>query len=363
MTRSRMRAAVLRKPGAPLEVRDDVEIADPGPGEVEVRIVASGVCHTDRSVQQGALGDLSPVMLGHEGAGEIVRVGPGVEDLSPGDHVIVAWIAPCGSCRSCLRGQPFLCESNVVLAPQSRYWIDGEVCHAIFGTATFAERTVPPAAGVVRIPKDVPLEVAALVGCAVVTGVGAVLKTGNVSPGESVLVVGCGGVGLCAVQGARLAGASDIVAVDRFETKLDMARRFGATHVSFPAGLPDLSRELTGGAGFDHAFEVVGRPETIRLAWDHTRRGGETVIVGAGRFDESVSFTPFELFFSCRKLVGCQYGSADPRVDFHRLIQFWRRGQLDLEGLITRRIRLEQVNEAFRAMESGEVARSVILFE
>lgn len=348
-----MRAAMLREVGAPFEVRDDVELGGPGPGEVRVRLRASGVCHSDLSIQDGTFPHPLPCIPGHEGAGEVVGVGEGVADVAVGDHVVISWIPLCGRCRFCLGGRPNLCVttgSNIL----PRFRVGGEPVLAGMGTATFAEETVVGRECVVPIPRDVPLDLAALVGCGVTTGVGAVVNTARVEPGSSVVVVGCGGVGVNVIQGARLAGAAEIVAVDPVEAKHDAALGFGATHAVTPAGLPGLLRDVTGGDGFDYAFEVVGRPETIRTAWDATRRAGTTVVVGAGRADVQVPFSPFELFYFERRLLGCVYGSADPRRDFPMILDLWRAGRLDLEGLVSRRLDLAELPGAFAAMARGE---------
>jgi S-(hydroxymethyl)glutathione dehydrogenase/alcohol dehydrogenase len=303
-------------------------------------------------------------VLGHEGAGEVVEVGPGVSTVRPGDHVILVWIPPCGRCRFCLGGQPQLCTAGRTARAERASALstdEGAVASAL-GVGTFAEQTVVPVESVVPIDRSVPFEVAALVGCGVMTGVGAVVNTARVVPGSTVLVIGCGGVGINVVQGARLAGASTILAVDRAPGKLDIATAFGATHAVAPEGLAGAVAELTGGDGFDYAFEVVGRSQTVRQAWDATRRGGTTVVVGAGSRTDMVSFSVGELFSSERKLLGCIYGSADVRTDFHRVLALWRAGRLDLTGLVSRRITLDGVDEAFAAMDGGDVVRSVILF-
>jgi S-(hydroxymethyl)glutathione dehydrogenase/alcohol dehydrogenase len=359
-----MRAAILPGLNEKLEVRDDVSVVGPGPGEVHVRIVASGVCHSDISAQNGTLPSPMPGVLGHEGAGEILAVGEGVTTLAPGDHVIVSWVPPCGWCRLCLEGQPNLCQTYLFDALTAQRFVMGDTpIGAMAGTGTFAEELVVPQVAAIKIPDDVPLDVASLVGCGVMTGVGAALNTAKVRPGSSVVVFGCGGVGISAIQGARIAGAAEIVAVDLLDHKLESAKKFGATHAVKPGDLAALSGELTGGLGFDYAFEVIGLPDTIRSAWDATRRGGTTVVVGAGRAEAMVSFSAFELFYFEKKLLGCFYGSADVRTDFHRMLRLWRNGKLDLEGMITRRIDLSEINDAFDACKNGDVIRTVIEFK
>jgi len=356
-----MRAAVLRNVGEKLEIRDDVDLDGPGPGEVRVRLAASGVCHSDLSLQNGTIPHPMPCVPGHEGAGAIVAVGAGVSHLAEGDHVIISWVPPCGGCAACLGGQPNLCTAiGLGSMPAPHLKLGTDMVFAGIGTATFAEETVVPATAAIKIADDVPLDIASLIGCGVMTGVGAAINTAKVRPGSSVAVIGCGGVGVNVIQGARIAGAAEIVAVDLVDQKLDWARQFGATHAVTPEKLNAVSMELTAGAGFDYVFEVIGRPETIRSAWDATRRGGTTVVVGAGRLDAQVSFSAFELFYSEKALLGCVYGSADVRVDFHRLLRLWRQGRLDLGGLISRRIDLADINEAFAAMERGEVIRTVV---
>lgn len=357
-----MRAAILRRLNEDMEVRDDVSVTPVGPGEVRVRISATGVCHSDLSLQNGTIPHALPAVAGHEGAGEVVEIGPGVGGMSVGDHVIIAWVPPCGICKVCISGQPYLCTTiSMGSALTPRFRIDGgELAYGMAGTGTFAEELVVPAAAAIPVAKDVPLDVAALIGCGVMTGAGAAINTAKVTPGSSVVVFGCGGVGLSVIQGARISGAADIVAVDTLESKLDIAKRFGATDAVTPSGLNAVSGEVTGGEGFDYAFEVVGHPDTIRGAFDATRRGGSTIVVGVGRMEEQVQFSAFELFFSEKTLRGSLYGSADVRTDFARLLRLWRADKLDLEGMITQRVKLDQVNEAFEALKRGEVIRTVI---
>lgn len=359
-----MRAAVFHEVGKEeVEVRDDVEVIGPGAGQVRVKIHAAGVCHSDLSAMNGTLPQPAPAVLGHEGAGEIVEVGEGVTSVSVGDHVIIAWTPPCGTCKFCMHGHPNLCVSiffNIAGAPH--FTMGGTPIFGFAGTGTMAEETVVPVQGVVPIAADVPYDVAALIGCGVTTGVGAALNTAKVVPGSSVAVFGCGGVGIAAIQGAKIAGAAEIVAVDTVAGKLDDAKRFGATHAVEPGALDATSMELTGGDGFDYAFECIGLSQTIRAAYDAVRRGGTAVIVGAGRNDQMVEFNAFELFFMEKRILGSYYGSADVRVEFDRLIRLWRSGRLDLEGMVTRSLDIGQANEAFGAMKRGEVIRQVLTF-
>ncbi|MGI0130771.1 MAG: Zn-dependent alcohol dehydrogenase [Thermoplasmata archaeon] len=357
-----MRAAVLREVGDDkLEVRDDVTVGDPGPGEVVVRIVATGVCHSDLSVLDGTIPQPAPAVLGHEGAGEVVAVCPGVTNVQEGSHVIVAWIPPCGVCAACLRGQANLCVTvSMVAMTTPHFSLEGTPVYGMAGTGTFAEQLVLPYQSVIPIPDDVPFDVASLIGCGVMTGVGAAINAAKVEPGSSVVVFGCGGVGISVIQGARIAGAAEIVAVDRVEGKLVDAKRFGATHAVKPDELAAASSEITGGDGFDYAFEAIGNPTTIRAAYDNARRGGTAVIVGVGKAEQKIELNAFELFYMEKTLKGTLYGSADVRRDFPRLIRLWKSGRLDLEGMISRRIKISEVNEAFEAMKRGEVIRQVI---
>ena len=358
-----MRAAVLHSIDADkMEIREDVVAVGPGPGQVRIRVRAAGVCHSDLSARNGSLPQPMPAILGHEAAGEVVAMGDGVAGLAVGDHVIANWLPRCGNCASCLRGQPYLCMTHVIAAYIEPRFLAGET--PVFGMAgcgAFAEEMVVPQEGAIKIADDVPFELAALVGCGVMTGVGAVINTARVEPGASVAVIGCGGVGIAAIQGARLSGAAVIVAVDPVEAKHAVARRFGATHAVHPDHVGDLSAELTGGEGFDYAFEVVGTPQTIRAAWSAARRGGTVVIVGAGRPDQQVEFTPFELLFDGKKMLASLYGSADVRQDYARLLGLWRAGRLDLEGMITQRLKLDDVDTALAAMGSGDIVRQVII--
>jgi S-(hydroxymethyl)glutathione dehydrogenase/alcohol dehydrogenase len=357
-----MRAAVLHQPGDhQLQLVDDIQLDDVGPGLVRVAVRATGVCHTDLSILTGLMPHPLPCVVGHEGAGEVLEVGPGVPGLEVGDHVIVANVPPCGSCRFCLTGQANLCPNvarSALAAPHFR--LRGRPVHGLSGTGTFAEQMLLPAAAAVRIDPDVPWEVAALIGCGVTTGVGAALNAAAVTPGSSVVVFGCGGVGIAVIQGARIAGAAEIVAVDLLEDKREDARRFGATHAVHPDALAGVRAELTAGIGFDYAFEVVGLPATIRAAFDAIRRGGTATVVGAGGLRDTIEFNAFELFYHQKTLKGTFLGSADARVEFPRLVRLWRAGRLDLEGMITKRGSLEDVNTALDDIRAGRVIRTVL---
>ena len=360
-----MKAAVLRAAGAPFEITD-LTLRALGPRDVHVKIAASGVCRSDLSIQDGTIPHPLPAVLGHEGAGIVLDVGDQVTTVGPGDHVVLSWVAPCRACFYCLRNHPELCEHGMDHAFAMPYATDRNDVGllAAFGTATFGEETILPEAACIRIDADFPLDLAALVGCGVVTGVGAVCNSAHVEPGASVAIIGCGGVGLAAVQGARLAGAEPIIAVDQVASKLELARASGATEVVDAASTDAVQavRDLTDGRGVDYAIEVVGRSSTIRQAFDMTRRAGTVTIVGAGSFTDMVEFGAMQLMVDAKTIRGCVYGATDPRRDFPEMVRLHRAGRLDLAALVTRRIALEDVNDAFRAMQAGEVARSVIVY-
>ncbi|MET0134252.1 MAG: zinc-binding dehydrogenase [Kibdelosporangium sp.] len=360
-----MKAAVLNAIGDDkLELRDDVTTIEPGPGEVRIRVRATGICHSDLSAMNGTLPALAPGIVGHEGAGEILQVGSAVTDLVPGDHVVLSFVPPCGSCTACVRGQAHLCGVHAIQAFVTPRFLAGE--QPLFGFAglgTFAEELVVPREGAIKISKDVPWEIGALVACGVLTGVGAVINTAKVEPGARVVVIGCGGVGVSVIQGARLAGAATVVAVDPIAEKHDVAKHFGATHATTPEGLGELNAELTASEGFDYAFDVVGIPATIRSAFDIARRGGTVVVVGAGRGDAMVSFSAQELFLHEKRILGSFYGSADVRRDYHRMLALWAAGRLDIEGMISRRLTLADINDGLQALRGGTLIRQVVTFD
>lgn len=356
-----VRAAVLTASGEPMRVAE-IDLPEPGPGQVRVRIAATGVCHSDLSLARGTLRQPLPAVLGHESAGTVVSVGTGVTTTAPGDRVVLCWAPPCGACWFCGEGEPWLCERSSDAAAARYASFDGQDLYPGLSTAGFAEETVVSARAVLPVPESVPLEHAALVGCAVMTGVGAVLNTAQVRAGQSVLVVGLGGVGLSVVQGARLAGAGTVIAVDRSPDKLGLAQAMGATEL-LEAG-PELAKQiraLTARRGVDHAFDCVGSADTIRSCWSATRRGGTTTIVGIGGKEQQVTFTALELFHFARVLQGCVYGSTDPVADIPKLLGFAAEGRLDLGALISGTIGLDGIDGAFADMEKGVGARAIVV--
>ncbi|MDP3713908.1 MAG: Zn-dependent alcohol dehydrogenase [Mycobacteriales bacterium] len=356
-----VRAAVLSAVGSPLSVAELV-LPEPGPGQVRVRVAATGVCHSDLSLARGTLRQPVPAVLGHETAGTVVSVGDGVTTCSPGDRVVLCWAPPCGECWFCGEGEPWLCERSSDAAAAPYATVDGTPVYPGLSTGGFAEETVVSARAVVPVPDAVPLEHAALVGCAVMTGVGAVTSTAKVRAGQTVLVVGLGGVGLSVLQGARLVGASTVIAVDRSPEKLQLALTMGATEVLEASDdLAKQVRELTGGRGADHAFDCVGTAGTIRSSWSATRRGGTTVVVGIGGKEQQVSFSALELFHFARTLTGCVYGSTDPLRDIPVLLDHAAAGRLDLGALISATVGLDGIEGAFAAMEAGTGARTVVV--
>jgi S-(hydroxymethyl)glutathione dehydrogenase/alcohol dehydrogenase len=360
-----VRAAVLREFRVPLVI-EELELDPPKAGEILVRMAASGVCHSDLHVVQGIHPTELPVVLGHEGAGVVEEVGPGVDGLEPGDHVLLTWLPYCGRCRHCARGWPNRCE-NVAWYDATmedgtcRFHRDGARIHH-YNTSSFSERSVVPARTAIPVDRDLSLTELALMGCAVMTGVGAVLNTARVRPGDTVAVVGCGGVGLNVVQGAKIAGATTIVAVDVVAGKLDLAQELGATH-GVDASSEDaveMVRELSHG-GVDHVFEALGRTETIETALALAGRGGQTVLIGMAPPDARIQLDALTTTLEERCVRGSWYGSCVPRRDFPLLVELYRAGRLRLDPLIAT-CDLDDVNDAFRRMEAGETARSVIVY-
>ena len=364
-----MKAAILYEAGQPLRV-EEVDLDGPHDGEVLVRIGAAGVCHSDYHFMKGDLSIGMPCVLGHEGAGVVEAVGAGVTTVAPGDHVVLLFRPNCGHCEFCSQGRPALCwmaarlrNTGRLLDGTSRLSRGGVEIKHFLGVSCFAERSVVPEQGVVPIPTDVPLDVAALVGCAVMTGVGAVMNTARVTPGAAVLVVGAGGVGLNCVMGAALVGAHPIIVADLVDAKLETAMDFGATH-AVNARTHDLVegvRDLTGGEGVDFSFEAIGSPPAMSAAFRALRRGGVATAVGIAASGSQMTVDAGELVYMEKTLKGSYYGSTRPQTDMPRLLQLYRAGKLPVDRLISRRYPLDQVNEAYDALLAGEVARSVLV--
>ncbi|MET9347385.1 Zn-dependent alcohol dehydrogenase [Streptomyces termitum] len=356
-----MRAAVLHEIGQDkLEVLDDVEAVGFGPGKVRIRVRATGLCHSDVSAMSGVLPQPAPFVPGHEGAGEILDVGDGVTHLAPGQRVLLCWLPACGACPACRRGQSQLCLAGFMNAGTPNFKRPGGDVFGFAGTGTFTEEVVVDAGCAVPIPDDVPFDIAALIGCGVTTGIGAAVNTAKVEAGSSVAVIGCGGVGISAIQGAKLQGAAQIVAVDPVESRREAALRFGATEAVAPEALADAKQRITGGEGFDYVFEVVGRSATARTAYETTRRGGTLCVVGAGALDDFLQFNMFELFFDEKRILPSMYGGGDVLRSYERTIALWRAGRVDLESLITHRVPLAGVNEALEQMRTGVALRTCI---
>ena len=360
-----MKAAVLREVNQPLQI-EDVQLGDPGPHEVRVRTAAVGVCHSDRHFQNGAYPYFLPVVLGHESAGVVEAVGSSVTYVKPGDHVITCLSAFCGHCEHCLTGHMSLCQApELQRAPDAppRLSSNGERINQFLNLSSFAESMLLHEHAVAKIREDMPLDRAALIGCAVTTGVGAVIHTAAVEPGTTVAVIGCGGVGLSCVNGAAIAGAARIIAIDKAPAKLDLARKFGATDV-VDAGSDDpveAVRELTDG-GAHYAFEAIGLKATTEQAWKMIRNGGVATVIGMIPVGTMVEVHGPE-FLREKKLQGSNMGSNRFRVDMPRFVDFYLAGKLHLDDLIASRIKLQDVNDALDQLESGETARDVIVFD
>jgi S-(hydroxymethyl)glutathione dehydrogenase / alcohol dehydrogenase len=363
-----MRAAILEESGKPLVVRDDVSIADPRPGHVRVRVRHCGICHSDLSLVDGVFPTPTPIVLGHEAAGIVDAVGADVEGLAPGDHVVLTPVAPCGACYWCVRGEPGVCvNASMITTNTFRDGTTGlsrgdDVVFRGVGLGGFAEYALVPASGAIKIAKDVPLDVACVIGCAVQTGVGAVLNTARVEAGASVLVMGLGGIGLSIVQGARVAGAARIIAADPVASRREAAKRFGATDLLDPTTTDVLGTafELTG-VGVDYAFDAVGRAALVQTGLAACRNGGTTVAVGAAPMEDAITIAPAALFtISEKKLMGCTLGSCHSIRDIPRLIALWQTGQLDLESLVTSRRPLAEINAGMDDLRASRGIRTIL---
>lgn len=354
-------AVVARAKGAPVSV-ETVVVPDPGPGEVLVKVQACGVCHTDLHYREGAINDEFPFLLGHEAAGVVETVGEGVTEVAPGDFVILNWRAVCGLCRACRRGRPWYCFATHN-ATRKMTLTDGTALSAALGIGAFAEKTLVAAGQCTKVPPARP-EAVGLLGCGVMAGLGAVINTAQVTRGDSVAVIGCGGVGDAAIAGARLAGAVKIIAVDLDDRKLEWARGFGATD-TVNAGRHDpveAIRELTGGFGADVVVDAVGRPETWRQAFYARDLAGTAVLVGVPTPDMTLELPMLDLFGRGGSLKSSWYGDCLPSRDFPMLVDLYRQGRLDLDAFVSETIRLDEVEKAFERMRQGEVLRSVVVF-
>jgi S-(hydroxymethyl)glutathione dehydrogenase / alcohol dehydrogenase len=360
-------AAVLYRRNEPFVI-EEVELDPPGPGEVLVQMAAGGICHSDWHIVEGTIPRELPMILGHEGSARVLEVGPGVTLTKPGDAIVLSFIPECGSCYYCLTGRSQLCDGIALLrggtlpGGGTRFHKNGQRIYHFNGVSSFAHYAVVPERAAVPIDPRVPLDKAALIGCAVSTGVGAVIATAKAEPGSTIAVIGAGGVGLNAIQGAAMVNASRVIAVDVHPYKLQLAREFGATDVVNANEVDPVSAilDLTNGRGVDYAFEAIGRPETIRQAFEALGKGGTAVAIGIAPKEALISIPPQHLVYGERKLIGSMYGSTRPRADFGRYVDLYLAGRLKLDQLVTKEWRLDQINDAFRAMNDGEVARGII---
>lgn len=362
-----MKAAVFD--GTQMEIAD-VDLAPPGPGEVLVDIAAAGVCHSDLHVFRGEWEVPIPLVMGHEGSGIIAALGEGVTGLAVGDHVVLSWVPNCGNCRYCLLGRPAQCqvaaqvaEGGFLYDQVSRLSQGGRMIHHYLGVSSFAQQAVVPQSGAIKVRSDAPLDLIALIGCAVATGVGAVRNTAGLTVGSTSAVIGCGGVGLSVIQGARLEGASVIVAVDISQEKLAIAKKLGATHtllVNSELNVPEALKELVP-EGLDYVFDAIGKIQTTEQAISALGLGGAAVIVGLPRSGEVAKFEPLALSFSDQRILGCNYGSAVPQVDIPRLVDELMAGDLDLESMVSARRPLSEAKAALGDLASGSALRQLLI--
>jgi S-(hydroxymethyl)mycothiol dehydrogenase len=356
-----VRAVVARGKGAPVNL-ETIVVPDPGPGEALVKVEACGVCHTDLHYREGGINDDFPFLLGHEAAGVVEAVGKGVTDVAPGDFVILNWRAVCGQCRACLRGRPWYCFSTHN-AEQKMTLTDGTELSPALGIGAFAEKTLVAAGQCTKVDRAASAAAAGLLGCGVMAGIGAAINTGNVGRGDSVAVIGCGGVGAAAVLGSGLAGAAKIIAVDIDDAKLATARKLGATHTvnSKETDAVEAIRELTGGFGADVVIEAVGRPETYKQAFYARDLAGTVVLVGVPTPEMKLELPLLDVFGRGGALKSSWYGDCLPSRDFPMLIDLYLQGRLDLDTFVTETIALDEVEKAFERMHGGDVLRSVVL--
>ncbi len=365
------KAAVLYEHGKPLVI-DELELDSPKEREVLIEYKAAGLCHTDLSLING-VARMSPLpcVPGHEGAGVVQEIGPAVTTVKPGDHVLLMWVPVCGRCYYCLRGQPYLCaekdKNRGGAMPDGTYRLRNgpRTVHSMMGVGSFSEYNVVAETCVLPIDPGIPFDIAAIAGCGVITGVGAVINKAKVRPGNSVAVLGAGGVGLNVIQGAVLANATKIVAIDILDNKLELAKVFGATHVINASKEDPLKKalEITNGIGVDYAFEAVGSAETTQTAYRLIRRGGSVIIVGVPDLDAKLTLPLAEIPVMEKSIMGSFYGSGDIRSELITLLELYKAGRINLENLITNRYRLEEINKGFNDLEAGKNARGVIMYE
>jgi S-(hydroxymethyl)glutathione dehydrogenase/alcohol dehydrogenase len=363
----KIRAAILWEQGTPLSV-EAIELDPPGPGEVLVEIKAAGVCHSDLHPARGDWPAKVPLVLGHEGAGIVREVGTGVVGLRPGDHVVLCWAPACGVCPPCVEGRAVLCDRvekvsfrNKLPSGAARLHARGQDLAPFLGTACFSDFVVVAEAGAIRVPAEVPFDALATIGCAVVTGVGAVTNAGRVPPGARVAVIGAGGVGLNVVQGAVIARCETIVAIDVRPVPLTIAQQFGATHaIDASLDVPAEVRRLTGGRGADFVFDTVGSPATLGVALAATRKGGTVVLTGLSRVDSQGSIPMFPFVMQEKRLVGSVYGSGQPSLDIPKLVALYQQDRLKLRELVSRTYALDRINDALAALAASDGARGVL---
>ena len=346
----------------------EVQLDSPKAGEVRVKMVATGVCRSDWSVISGTIPMPLPAVIGHEGAGIITELGEGVEKFALGDHVVLSFIPECGDCFYCKNDQAYLCASKNnaaggMLDGTTRVHRGDEDIMVMTQLGCMAEECIAPAISCVKINDDVPLSSAALIGCGVMTGVGAALNAAKVKPGSTAVVFGCGGIGLSTIQGACIAGAKNVVAVDTLPAKLDMAKTFGATHGCLLEDANEFILELTEGRGADYCFEAVGNTALMQLAEASTRPGGVCTVIGVGKMDEQFVLSPFMLPLTGKRIQGTMYGNCNPSKDFPKLLDYYKKGELDLDGMITKTYSIDQASEAFADLTSGANARGVIIYD
>ena len=362
------KAVICRELNKPVVV-EEITVDSPKRGEVMVKLAACGVCHSDLSATNGTIALPPPLVLGHEGAGEVIEVGEGVSGLATGDHVVASFIYMCGKCRFCVSGRPVLCleQHKALTTPLEGTTrvkdAAGKPLGIFSGCGVMAEYATMSVENVVKIDPKIPLDRAALVGCAVTTGVGAVFNTAHVEPGSTVAVFGCGGVGLNVIQGAAIAGAERVIAIDTVEAKLAMAKQFGATDTLLAKPGDDVAKALKKmtGIGPDYAFECVGSGALAEAAYRAIRRGGKAVVVGVARPTETAAFKPMSMVFEEKTLQGSYFGSCVPRIDFPKMLHLYMAGRLKLDELITRRYSIDEAPQAFADLESGKNARGVIV--